>query len=319
MMPSMRSHSWFAGLLLSLTGLSAADAQSADAILRCDPGTVIKDIDGAFKSFYPAGDGAFFRECAIPLSAGPHKIEVCFSMTANGTTYIRGETVAEGAICIQSRKLTLDAQPGRNYRVKFDFSDGWNARIDDVTEAEAGLSYDVPAERPKPAGSRKDRETILVIRATPENGVLGLQKGVIRGQWLDVGRFGALKLLNLSRKGVPDGYHLYRAYGGDTVAFTSGQLLTGSAFEIRSFVPCDDFRVRVYEDIPAGKVLYLGHLSVERRPGRYVGAYIDDLAEARAYIDSHHPELAGRLAAAPFREAKTANICRDAGSDLRNR
>jgi hypothetical protein len=316
-MPAMRTCSWLAGFLLSLTGLTAARAQSPDALLRCDPGTVIKDIDGAFKSFYPAGDGVHFKECAIPLSPGSHNIEVCFSMGANGTTSIRGETVAQGSICIQSRKLTLDAQPGRTYRVKFDFSDKWDARIDDVTEAEAGLSYDVPAEPPRPAGSKKDLETIVVIRATPENAVLGLQKGVIRGQWLDLGMFGALKLTNLSRKGVPDGYHIYRAHGGDTFAFTSGQLIAKSAFGMKSFTPCEDFRVRVYENIPAGKVLYLGHVSVERGPGYYIGRYIDDLPEARAYIDTHHPELAGRLEAIPYREAKTPNICQEAGTDLR--
>jgi len=43
----------------------------------------------------------------------------------------------------------------------------------------------------------------------------------------------------------------------------------------------------------------------------------DDLAEARAYIDAHRPELAGRLEAVPFRTALSPDLCRFTGYDLR--
>ncbi len=93
--------------------------------------------------------------------------------------------------------------------------------------------------------------------------------------------------------------------------------MDGSVFEIHQYVACGDFPVRVYEDIPAGKVLYLGHVTVSKAPLGYVAAFSDDdLAEARAYIDAHHPELAGRLEAFPYREARTANVCNNAPYDL---
>jgi hypothetical protein len=293
-----------------------AHAQSGDAILRCDPGTLIKDIDGGWKSYYAAGHGAGFKECAIPLTPGRHQIQVCYSVSLGGATMVGGSMIANEATCGRSRDFTLDSQAGRTYRVRMNFSADWQASIDDVTELEAGLTYDDPPPKPKRSGSRKDEETLLILRATPDYTMLGLQKGLIRGKWFTVGQFGALKLFGVSRKGVPDGYHVFRAHAGDTFAFTSGQLMTGSILEIKSIVPCGDFPVRVYEDIPAGKVLYLGHLTFERAPGGYAAAYSDDLDEARAYIDSHRPDLAGRLEAAPFREARTANICRGTGYDL---
>jgi hypothetical protein len=302
--------------LLSSTAIAQSPPDSP-AMLRCDPATVIEDIDGASRSYYAAGDGAGFKECAIPLSTGPHVLRVCFSLGAVGTTSIGGANVAYGGQCVKARELSVDARPGRTYRIRFDLVADWKAFIEDVTEAEAGLSYAVPPEKPKPKGSKKDRETILVFRASPENAYFGMQKGVIRGKWFDVGRLGGLQSSDFSRKGVPAGYHVYRALAGDTVGLSGGQMMGGSVLEIHSISPCGDFKVRVYEDLPAGKVLYLGHLTLRDGPGGYVGTYTDDdLAEARAYIDAHHPDLAGRLEAVPFREARTANICFGTGYDL---
>lgn len=302
--------------LLSSTAVAQAPSTSS-AMLRCDPGTLIDDIDGGSKSRYFAGEGSGFKECAIPLAPGPHVLNVCFSTNSAATTTIGGATVASGGVCTQSRRLEVVAQPGRTYRIRIDLTPDWKAFVDDVTDAEAGISYELPPEKPKPKGPKKDRETIVVLRATPENAYLGVQKGVIRGKWFDVGMFGALKVFNFSRKGVPDGYHLYRAYGGDSIAFTSGQMMDGSVLEIHSFRPCDAFLLRVHEDIPAGKVLYLGHLTVKKAPVGYVAAFSDDdLAEARAYMDSHHPELAGRLEAFPYREVRSASVCNNAQYDL---
>jgi len=307
----MKPLSWLALLTLLVVGHTTANADATGAILRCDPATVIKDIDGAWKSYYNAGHMAGFKECAIPLSAGSHKIEVCYDASI-GT----GAMFSLEAVCGSDRELTLEAQAGHTYRVRLDLKREWNAWIEDVTETEAGLSYEEPPKKPKPTGSKKDRETTLILRATPAFALLGLQKGVIRGKWFTVGLFGGMGPVNFSRKGVPDGYHVFKAYAGDTLAFTSGQMMTGSVVNGRGMSPCNDFPVRVYEDIPAGKVLYLGHLTFAEVPGGYTGVYSDELDEARAYIDSHYPELAGRLEAAPFREAPTANICYGEGRDL---
>jgi hypothetical protein len=307
----MKHFAWLALLAAMLVDDNVATADSSGAILRCDPATVIKDIDGAWKSYYNAGHHSGFKECAIPLSPGKHTIEVCYDASI-GT----GAMFSLEAMCGHDLELTLDAQPGHTYRVKLALERDWKAWIEDVTESEAGLSYAEPPAKPKPTGSKKDRETTLILRATPTFALLGLQKGVIRGKWFEVGRLGGLGPTNFSRKGVPDGYHVFKAHAGDTLAFTSAQLMTGSVLKPEGMAPCGEFPVRVYEDLPAGKVLYLGHLVFAAAPGGYTGEYRDDLAEASVYIDSHYPELAGRLEAAPFREALTTRICYHDGRDL---
>jgi hypothetical protein len=303
----------FCLLVLSsmMVGSDAAAADTSGAILRCDPATVIKDIDGAWKSYYNAGHMAGFKECAIPLSPGKHAIKVCYDASI-GT----GAPISLEAVCGHDLELTLDAQAGHTYRVKLGLARDWKAWIEDVTESEAGLSYDEPPAKPKPTGPKKDRETTLIMRATPTYAMMGLQKGVIRGKWFTVGRLGGVKLLHVSNAGVPDGFHVYKAYAGDTVAFTWAGMMTGSIFSRRGTGPCGDFPVRVYEDLPAGKVLYLGDLTFAEAPGGFTGAYSDDLAGARAYLESHYPDLAGRLEAAPFREALTTSICYHDGHDL---
>ena len=287
-------------------------AGATDAILRCDPATEIRKIDGDSKGAFSAGFGPSYRECAIPLSPGNHTLEVCFD-TEGSAGYVYAET-----ICTPNREVTIDAKPGRTYRLKLDFQGPWQAWVEDVTEAEAGLSYDEPPKRPKPAGSKKDLETYLVLRTTPSHALLMLQKGAIVGKWLHGRVTGMPKLLNFSRKGVPDGYHVFRAYGGDTVAVGGGQMMTGEILHIRQLNPCGDYPLRVYENLPPGKVLYIGHYTIEEAPGGYVGSYReDDLAEARAYIDAHHPELADRLEAVPFHTALSPDLCRFTGYDLR--
>ena len=308
----MKHASWLVIVALGLVGINAASADSPDAILRCDPATEIRKIDGDARRAFSAGFGQTFRECAITLSPGTHKVEVCHD-TEGSAGYIYAFT-----ICDPNREVTIEAQPGHTYRLKLDFHSPWKAWVDDVTESEAALSYEEPPEKPKPTGSKKDRETYLILRATPEHAVLGLQKGVIRGKWFDPSAFGVPKLLNFSRKGAPDGYLVFKAHGGDTLAFVSGQMMDGSILAIKQVISCGDFPVHVFENIPSGKVLYLGHYTIQDAPGGYVGSYRnDDLAEARAYIDSHRPELAGRLEAVSFHTARTANLCRYSGFDLR--
>jgi len=300
-------------LILLSAGANPANAGDADAILRCDPATVIRKIDGDPKRAYKAGFGQSFQECAIPLSTGTHQLELCFD-SEGSAGYIYAEIV-----CTPNREVTLDAKPGHTYRIKLDLhADPWKVWVDDVSESEAGLSYEKPLKKPKPSGSKKEQETYLILRTTPQHAQLALQKGEIRGKWFDPFMTGLPKLLNFSRKGVPDGYHVFRAHAGETVAFVAGQMMTGKVLEIRQVTSCGDFPVHVYEDLPAGKVLYIGHYTIQDAPGGYVGTWRDDdLAEARAYLDSHHPELVGRLEVVPFHTALSANLCRFSGTDLR--
>ena len=297
-------------LVLLITGACVAHADSPNAILRCDPGTVIKKMDGSGKGWYSAGHGRGFADCAIPLTPGSHRLEVCYDASLQGGLY------SIEATCAENREVTVDAQSGHTYRLRLHLVRDWKAWIEDVTESEAGLSFEKPPKKPKPTGSKKERETILVMRATPDYAWLQLQTGAIRGKWFNYGNFGPVIPINVTSKGAPDGYHVFRAYAGDTFALTWGQMMIGSILVPKNFAPCGDFPERVYQDIPAGKVLYLGHLSIQDAPGGYVGTYVEDLAEARAYVDAHYPEYAGRLEAAPFREARTGNICRGMGGDL---
>jgi hypothetical protein len=308
-------HAALALLTTTLAGCGAvfaADTQAAT--MRCDPATVIKKIDGDDKQWYNAGHGQRFRECAIPLTPGPHTLEVC--VDAGNTAW----PVSLVAVCAENRRVTVDAQPGRIYRLRIALAlarDQWNASIEDVTEAEAGLPYTETAKKPRSRGANKGLETIVVLRATPEYAFLGLQEGTAQGKWFQIGNAGTLKVINSKSHRAPDdGYHIVRVFAGDTFAMTWARVTTGSAYTATGIVPCGNFPVRVYEGIPGGKVLYLGHLVLTKAADEYVGEYHDDLAEARAYIDAHRPDLAGRLETAPFRELRASNICRGMGDDL---
>jgi hypothetical protein len=90
----------------------------------------------------------------------------------------------------------------------------------------------------------------------------------------------------------------------------------GSAFKLEYVRACGDFPVRLYEDVPAGKVLYAGHIKLNRVPGGYTATFIDDLDEARAYIDAKYPDLAGRLEPMAFREVRTPHVCIGTGYDI---
>ena len=116
---------------------------SGDAILRCDPAVEIRKIDGDSKRAFSAGFDQTFRECAIPLSPGSHKIEVCFD-SEGSAGYISAMT-----ICTPNREVTIEAKPGHTYRLKLDLHAPWKAWVDDVTESEARLSYEEPARKPK--------------------------------------------------------------------------------------------------------------------------------------------------------------------------
>lgn len=213
------------------------------------------------------------------------------------------------AKCEQNRSVTIDARAGRSYRIKFKLAHDWKAWAEDVTESEAGFSFAEPAKKPKPEGSKKDRETFLVVRATPTYAWLIYNRGVVFGKWFLARGLNSIRSKGQSTKGVPEGYHIMRVSAGDTVAMTGGRMMIGSMFVAKNINPCGNYPLRVYEDIPGGKVLYLGNLTLTDAPGGYTEQYIDDLAEARAWLDAHEPELAGRLEVTSYRVLSTPYIC----------
>lgn len=297
--------------IAALLFAEVAAADPAGAVLRCDPATLIKRIDGDLKAYHNAGNGTSYEECEIPLAPGAHTISVCYDVVPAGAG-----PVVIGGVCSENRELAVNAEAGHTYRIKLSFRKEWTARIEDVTVTEADLSYARATDKPKPTGSKKERETILILQATPEYAFLTLQKGVPQGKWFTRDVYGGLKPFDYSTKGMPGGFHVVRAYAGDSIAVTNGKLLTGSIFVPKFVVPCGDFPVRVYEDIPAGKVLYLGHLSINESPPGYVGEYSDNIDAARTYLRAHYPDYAERLEPAKYRIMKETEVCRGQGTDL---
>lgn len=280
----------------------ASSAEGSGAILRCDPAVIVEKIDGGGK-YTMASVGGVFIECEIPLTAGAHSLDICFD--ASWQSFNGGMMVK----CDKARTVKMEAVAGHTYRVKLNVTrDSWTPWIEDVTEAEAGL-WEKPVKKPRPKGSKKDLETVLVMRATPAHAWMQFYKGRAWGKWFEHGTFGELRSKGQSTKGVPDGFHIMRVKAGDTVAMTGGRMMVGSIFVAKSIQPCGNYPVRVYEDIPAGKVLYLGNYTITEGPGGYTDQYVDDLEEARAYLATHEPELAPRLENTTYRVLGTTNFC----------
>ena len=82
----------FSCLMFSLAAAPRAHSQADDgAVLRCDPHVIVYKIDGE-SNVHAANGGSRFRDCTIPLAAGPHTLEVCYdasSQSMNTTTTAR--------------------------------------------------------------------------------------------------------------------------------------------------------------------------------------------------------------------------------------
>jgi hypothetical protein len=297
-------------MLAYLNPVSAEEPPAGQATLRCDPGVVVKSIDGKDDE-HKAGNGQLFVECAIALTPGFHEIETCHEIRT-------GDLVAE---CKENSLLQVNARAGGAYRVRLQLDskakEGWKSWLEDVTESESKYTFEKPGKKPKPSGSKKDLETVVVLGATPEYAWLFLEKGQVFGKWFTYGSlFGPLRSKGQSTTGVPGGYHIIKVTAGDTIAITGGRMMNGSMFVAKGLHLCEDFPLRVYEDLPAGKVLYLGHLNLQTAPLGYAGEYSDDLEAARKYLDRQAPELAKRLTPASFRVLNVADVCFGRGYDL---
>jgi hypothetical protein len=289
---------------------SADDSVAAQAILRCDPGVVIQSIDG-HEELHAAGNGQLFVECAVPLAPGSHEIEACHEIHT-------GRLVAK---CQENSHFRVDAKAGGAYRVRLQLELKpdleWKSWVEDVTDSESGFSFEKPARKPKPSGSKKDLETVVVMGATPEYAWLFLEKGQLLGKWFTHGSlFGPMRSKGQSTAGVPGGYHIIKVKAGDTIALTGGRMMEGSMFVAKGVHPCGDFPLRVYEDLPGGKVLYLGHLNLRTALLGYVGEYTDNLEAARSFLEQSEPELAKRLEPASFRVLSVADVCYGLGEDM---
>ncbi len=287
-----------AALLVLCPGVQARQnaADAKGALLRCDPWTVIKAIDGRSHEIKALQAGAF-TDCEVPLSPGRHSLKVCFE--ANRLQMTGAANVLHVHRCDQDQELAFDAYAGSIHRIKLRIENPFTASIEDVTSTEADLppSPTVNKSRRVPKAERKS--TILVRTSGELPSFLG---GSVQNLWFKASRM--QQAFGGSREMRPEanGYFTGQVSNGDTLAIR--RVLAG---ELTAFI-CDS-AVPVYEDVPGGRVLYLGDYSFDTSPGgrRFTVSY--DEEGARRFMQAHHPEWAGRFETARFRQLRVPEPC----------
>jgi hypothetical protein len=297
----MKTRAWSTLSILLVAALHPANAESQDAILRCDPYALIYEIDGKPDTQGGTG-GAWFKDCAIPLSPGHHTLEVCYDASSRSMT-----TVTE-ARCDQPREISFDAAAGRTYRLRLRMGMGWNARVDDVTEAEAGLTYVQRPDKPRPA-NKAERTSTLVLQVSPAIAIPRFYQGKLLGPWFVPSKLEHKAENTGIAKAAPDGFVIVEVDAGDDLAITSLRLLVGSVFVPTQYFGCDGYQARVWHDIAGGKVLYLGHLTLAGSDADQQVSWSDDIDAARQYVDAHFPRLAGKLEPAPSTTRRLPESC----------
>jgi hypothetical protein len=283
--------------------------QNDHSILRCDPAIQIKMIDDQ-----PRNESlAPFRDCAIDLTPGEHKVTTCYEhsgMSAAGP----GSVMYSTWKCDKTKEVIFVAEPRHIYRLKLELMSDWRAWIKDVTLEELHLPLGTE-ERPrddKKAGGKK--ESWLLARITPTYMKIGFVTGNTRGIWFFKNAFGDGIM---KPKGSSKEFVLRKVKAGDTLGLMSAQFVKDFKFKLGS--PCGENKTQVLEDIPGGRVLYLGELSLEDVPtGFDFKVSHDDLNGAREFLEREYPELAGQLEVAEFRMLRTPYFCEYPGHELSN-
>ena len=65
----------------------------------------------------------------------------------------------------------------------------------------------------------------------------------------------------------------------------------------------------MYEDLPGGKVLYLGDYHFEGSAGARRFTVTHDVEAARAFLRANHPDMLDKLVVADFRMLRTPELC----------
>jgi hypothetical protein len=106
-----------------------------------------------------------------------------------------------------------------------------------------------------------------------------------------------------------DGYFTDKVSNGDNLAIHYMFHQAGSVWS-RSFEYVCDTELPVYEDLPGGKVLYLGDYRFESTvEGGTRFTVTHDVEAARNFLRANHPELADKLIVADFRMLRTPELC----------
>ncbi len=291
---------------LAAPPLYAADA--AGAVLRCDPVVVVKALDGK-----PVSDLTTipFAECNVPLTTGPHTLDVCYDASRTGSA--GGYLISRTTICPEDKVLDFDVAAGRIYRLKLDLlASEWKAWVEDVTAAEANMPAGTKGAKPTHKGEGK---VTLVMHMTPLNGRVGVASGATQGVWFFEGMFGSMPM----KGNGEDGFISKKASGGDTFAVTTAWMPRGATIlNSAAAMACGDAKIPVYEDIPGGKALYLGEFAYTQTPkGVTLSVKQDGIEAARAWLAKKDPKLAATLEPVSARWLRVPAICYDLSPEAR--
>lgn len=313
----MRRFTVFLGMLAVLASSSIAQAQAQaqatvteSALLRCDPGSRIDGIDGDGR-YVIASYGATFTDCEIRLPPGKHVVKSCYELTGPGP-------VPETLTCDQKRDLEFNATAGNVYRLRLQITPArvWKTWIEEVTATEAH----VPAS-PQVNKSRKDlpkdqRKSVILVRSS-ERDEPAFLRGEVSHVWFSMKDLRQALSSPSKMRSEKDRFFTDKVSNGDSVAIYYMFHQEGSAFS-RTFDYVCETELPVYEDLPGGKVLYLGdyrfELTVE---GGRRFTVTHDVEAARNFLRANHPELVDKLVVADFRMLRTPEICATKAGKLR--
>jgi hypothetical protein len=287
-------------LLLMSAALHAQDA--SDALLRCDPGSRIDGIDGDGR-YVVASYSSAFNDCELRLPPGKHVVKACYEVSGGGSLSTGPVTVK----CDQARELPFDAVAGKVYRLRLTFAQGWNAWIEDVTTTEAH----VPAS-PQMNKSRHDlpssqRKSLVLVRAS-ERDEPAFLTGDVQHLWFKTHSLRQALAGPSKMRTEKDGYFTDKVSNGDNLGIYYMFHQEGSVWS-RSFDYVCDTEIPVYEDLPGGKVLYLGDYHFEGTAGARRFTVTHDVEAARNFLRANHPEMADKLVVADFRMLRTPELC----------
>jgi len=281
---------------LAASAVQAVHGQDA-ASVRLDPAVQVNAVDGdTSRAVLPLGP---MSKRVLTLTAGTHVLDVCYdaSSTSSAGTYVISTTIK----CDVPKPLSVDARPGRLYRLKLELGSPWKTWIEDVTEEESAL----PVSQPKHKGEGK---SLLLLRIAPANGRVGLASGSIDQIWFIPGLMGAMPMKGDGK----NGFISRKIAGGGTAGIIVSWIpKNDSLLNTDSASPCGDWKIPVVDDAPGDAALYLGELDFTVAPGggQVLELKRDGLEAAREYVKTVEPKLADKIQLAPFQWKRVAFPC----------
>jgi hypothetical protein len=268
------------------------------ALLRCDPWSVIKAIDGRARRVSALQGGAF-TDCEIPLSAGRHVAKVCYE--GRGLTISGSRNVITLYRCDQDHLMEFEAAEGHVYRLRLSLATGFAPYIEDVTATERDVRASPTANRSRRGLSKDQHQSMVLMRVSPGNEP-ALLTGAVQHLWFKPGRMGQAFSGPDKMRAEADGYFTGTVNNGATVALRHMKSEGLPAFVCETEVP-------VYEDLPGGRVLYLGDYHLESANTGKQFSVTRDLESARKFLQAHHPELVDKLELADSRDLRVPEPC----------